>query len=227
MSQLILIKEVRSTDLEDKEEIFSRCSVRLCLCEVHHQVQDRKIWSNVIPKKVKLLASGRWPYQYLFFQVVLFNSKEKNKGLLGHRKLCLSLPLTHLRGYATTKAIDLGQGIETLEISTIFLFCRSPMIRCAFQNPSFMPLSNKGDGSRCFVRMWQERSSFFNWKARMTMLSREGPSVQQIRYSVIDAVGLSVGSSPLFTSPSPSLRLPGNTKIIHQPLTITSLISLL
>lgn len=87
-----------------------------------------------MPKKVKLLASGRWPYQYLFFQVVLFNSKSQNQGLLGHRKLCLSLPLTHLRGYATTKAIDpfLGQGIETLEISTIFLFCRSPMIRCAF-----------------------------------------------------------------------------------------------
>lgn len=114
-----------------------------------------------------------------------------------HRKLCLSLPLTHLRGYATTKAIDLGQGIETLDISTIFLFCRSPMIRCAFQNPSFMPM---GGGSCSFVRMWQERSSFFNWKAIITMLSREGPSVQQIRYSVIDAVGLSVGSSPLFTS---------------------------
>lgn len=77
------------------------------------------------------------PYQYLFFQVVLFNSKSQNQGLLGHRKLCLSLPLTHLRGYATTKEIDLGQGIETLEISTIFLFCQ--MIRCAFQNPSFMP----------------------------------------------------------------------------------------
>lgn len=150
-----------------------------------------------MPKKVKLLASGRWPYQYLFFQVVLFNSKSQNQGLLGHRKLCLSLPLTHLRGYATTKAIDLGQGIETLDISTIFLFCRSPMIRCAFQNPSFMPM---GGGSCSFVRMWQERSSFFNWKAIITMLSREGPSVQQIRYSVIDAVGLSVGSSPLFTS---------------------------
>ena len=45
--------------------------------EVHHQVQDRKIWSNVMPKKVKLLASGRWPYQYLFLKVVLFNSKSR------------------------------------------------------------------------------------------------------------------------------------------------------
>ena len=151
-----------------------------------------------MPKKVKLLASGRWPYQYLFFhfQVVLFNSKSRRSS----QAMPIASPHAPTRlCHHKTKAIDpfLGQGIETLEISTIFLFCRSPMIRCAFQNPSFMPM---GDGSSCFVRMWQERSSFFNCKAIITMLSREGPSVPQIKYSVIDAVGLSSGSSPILSS---------------------------
>lgn len=113
---------MRSTDLEDKEE-FS-LFLETCVKYITRYKIERY---GAMSCPVQLLASGRWPYQYLFFQVVLFNSKSKNQGLLGHRKLCLSLPLTHR--YATTKEIDLGQGIETLEISTIFLFCRSPMIR--------------------------------------------------------------------------------------------------
>lgn len=160
-----------------------------------------------MPKKVKLLASGRWPYQYLFFQVVLFNSKSRRSS----QAMPIASPHAPTRlCHHKTKAIDPGQGIETLEISTIFLFCRSPMIRCAFQNPSFMPM---GDGSCCFVRMWQERSSFFNCKAIITMRK----ALQFSRYSVIDAVGLSVGSSPLFdrVSMCESLvreRLCGNAK---------------
>lgn len=50
------------------------------VCDVHHQVQDRKIWSNIM--LVKLLASGRWPYKYLFFQILLVHHQYRNEALV-------------------------------------------------------------------------------------------------------------------------------------------------
>lgn len=166
-----------------------------------------------MPKKVKLLASGRWPYQYLFFhfQVVLFNSKSRRSS----QAMPIASPHAPTRlCHHKTKAIDpfLGQGIETLEISTIFLFCRSPMIRCAFQNPSLCPWEMEAAVSLGCGKSGPPFSI-----AKQSLLCYRGKGLQFSRYSVIDAVGLSVGSSPLFdrVSMCESLvreRLCGNAK---------------
>ena len=165
------------------------------------------------PKRWNYWHRAVGPINIYSFTFKSFYSTQ-NQG--GHRKLCLSLPLTHLRGYATTKQKQsIHFWVKGLKLSRFPLFSCSAVRRWSgvlFKTHLLCPWEMEAAVSLGCGKSGPPFSI-----AKQSLLCYRGKGLKFSRYSVIDAVGLSVGSSPLFdrVSMCESLvreRLCGNAK---------------